>query len=145
MILSVLGLVLRDSAGQLNLTLTSVLREFSLLDATDSCITKGKDTFIRQHVWLTTRNHDLALLYGTYFYYFPLERRSIPTDYTSITFLYSLSILWSLAFARPKSFLASNLARLSCKCVLWETKNDLKLNIQARGRRPMRLIFFERI
>ena len=63
MILSVSGLALRDSAGQLNLTLTSVMREFSFLDATESCITQGKDTFIRQYVCHTTRNRDWKIVY----------------------------------------------------------------------------------
>lgn len=46
---------------------------------------------------------------------FPLVSDFTPIGYASFTFLYSLSILWSLAFARPRSFLASNLARLFCK------------------------------
>ena len=93
----------------------------------DMCtfVLKRLEFFFRWKNWKSAsllisyfRTRIVYVLYGKLFLLCPWVRGFISIGYASFTFLYSLSILWSLAFARPKSFLASNLARLSCKCVL---------------------------
>lgn len=63
MTLSVSGLVSRVSAWQDNLPLTSDLTEFLLLGVTESCITQGRDEFIRRYACLTTGNHENVNIY----------------------------------------------------------------------------------